>query len=142
MNEPEYDKYRDVEMWYICPTCNKTFEVDEPDNYCEHYKEKEMHRIVTVCDGETWGDLTHATVIEFPEEQLPMLDWSDRLPREVEEGEEPWNYKEYDLEEYIEKQASHWKDVARRFWQACENGDLDWVDSLCHHYAEDLKEEE
>jgi len=39
MNEPEYDKYRDVEMWYICPTCNKTFEVDEPDNYCEHYKE-------------------------------------------------------------------------------------------------------
>ena len=35
--QPEYDKYQNVEMWFICPTCNKSFEVDEPDNYCEHY---------------------------------------------------------------------------------------------------------
>ena len=39
--QPEDYKYRDVEMWFQCPTCNKSFEVDEPDNYCEHYKEDE-----------------------------------------------------------------------------------------------------
>ena len=38
--EPEYDKYRNVEMWFKCPICNKSFEVDEPDNYCEHYTEE------------------------------------------------------------------------------------------------------
>jgi len=39
--QPEDYKYRDVDMWFQCPTCNKSFEVDEPDNYCQHYKEDE-----------------------------------------------------------------------------------------------------
>ena len=39
MSEPEYDKYAKYEMWFVCPTCSKAFEMDEPDNYCEHYKE-------------------------------------------------------------------------------------------------------
>jgi len=63
-----------------------------------------MHRIITVCDGETWGDLIHATVIEFPAEQIEMIDYCDRLPRNTYEGEESWDYKEYDLEEYIHMQ--------------------------------------
>ena len=37
--EPEYDKYAKYEMWFPCPTCSKAFEIDEPDDYCEHYKE-------------------------------------------------------------------------------------------------------
>jgi hypothetical protein len=37
--EPEYDKYAGLEMWFQCPKCKKAFEVDEPDDYCEHYKE-------------------------------------------------------------------------------------------------------
>ena len=37
--EPEYDKYANYEMWFICPTCNHAFEMDEPDDYCEHYQE-------------------------------------------------------------------------------------------------------
>ena len=65
---------------------------------------KNEHQIVTVCDGETWGDLTNATVIVFPKEQLPMLDWADKLPRGEYEGEELWDYKEYDLDEYIHMQ--------------------------------------
>jgi hypothetical protein len=40
--DSEFDKYRNVEMWFICPTCSKGFEVDEPDNYCEHYKENDV----------------------------------------------------------------------------------------------------
>jgi len=39
--EPEYNKYRDVEMWFQCSTCSKWFEVDEPENFCEHYMEDE-----------------------------------------------------------------------------------------------------
>ena len=41
MSEPGYDKYAKYEMWFVCPTCEKSFEVDEPDNYCEHYKEND-----------------------------------------------------------------------------------------------------
>ncbi len=35
--EPEYDKYAGFEMWFTCDKCKKSFEVDEPDNYCPCY---------------------------------------------------------------------------------------------------------
>ena len=64
---------------------------------------KDICRIVTVCDGDTWGDLCNTTVIEYDGNQSEMLDWADKLPREEyqDKDEEPWDYIEYDLDEYI-----------------------------------------
>ena len=45
MYDSEFDKYKNAEVWFICPTCSATFEVDEPDNYCEHYKESNRKSI-------------------------------------------------------------------------------------------------
>tara|TARA_R100000234_G_C4977417_1_gene169131 strand:+ start:256 stop:459 length:204 start_codon:yes stop_codon:yes gene_type:complete len=60
----------------------------------------EEYKIVTVCDGDTWGDYDHATVLVYPEEW--SIDWEcDIRPDDVE-------YKEYDLEEYIEMRIAHW----------------------------------
>jgi len=90
-------------------SCSECLEIQRTKGRYEKPQGKEenkmKHKIVTVCDGETWGDLHHATVIVFPAEQLPMLDWADKLPRGEYEGEELWDYKEYDLDEYIHMQV-------------------------------------
>ena len=62
----------------------------------------EEHKIVTVCDGDTWGDYDHATVLVYPEGYGSDLDFEcDIRPEDAE-------YKEYDLEEYVQMRIAHW----------------------------------
>ena len=62
----------------------------------------EEYKIVTICDGDTWGDYYHATVLVYPK------GYGDDLDFECDIRPEDAKYKEYDLEEYIQMRIAHW----------------------------------
>jgi hypothetical protein len=87
-----------------------------------------MQKIIVLSDGETWDSIEGCKIITLCEEELEKLSMTDKFTNDV---------RTLGMERTLSSDDTDWEVIARDFWQACENGDCEWVDSLCEawHYA-------
>ena len=86
-----------------------------------------MPKIIVLSDGESWDSIDGCMIITLTEWQLEKLSMTDKFTNDVKIQEQ----------RTLGMDDTDWEAIARDFWQACENGDCEWVDSLCEawHYA-------